>query len=180
MCIIDGGIIMNYRTRIYIAADWDNDIDAVDQLRYWNDNQYWSLSFGDAHELSKCRDDDTNNCIIKKNCSQNLDHSKGFVLIIGNKTKDLRAGYCMYCKKYDYCSDRYKYNKSYVEFECDYAIRHNLPIIVLYNSATVNKNKCIDSVVDIAECHVPMKRINKYGKYEWDYQSVKSAFDMLR
>ena len=29
---------MVYRTRTYIAADWDNDSNAVQQLNYWNDN----------------------------------------------------------------------------------------------------------------------------------------------
>ena len=86
---------MIYRTRTYIAADWDHDINAVEKLYEWNKNKYWGLSFGDAHELSQCRNDDTNNCNIKKNCSQNLDHSKVFVLIIGKDTKSLRAGYCM-------------------------------------------------------------------------------------
>lgn len=34
-----------YRTRTYIAGDWDNDKDAVDQLHKWNDSNYWNLSF---------------------------------------------------------------------------------------------------------------------------------------
>lgn len=34
-----------YRTRTYIAADFDNVKDAVDQLHKWNDSNYWSLSF---------------------------------------------------------------------------------------------------------------------------------------
>lgn len=32
---------MVYRTRTYIAADWDGDRDAVDQLHKWNDSDYW-------------------------------------------------------------------------------------------------------------------------------------------
>lgn len=31
---------MVYRTRTYIAADWDGDRDAVDQLHKWNDSNY--------------------------------------------------------------------------------------------------------------------------------------------
>ncbi|MBD5142953.1 MAG: molecular chaperone Tir [Ruminococcus sp.] len=170
---------MVYRTRIYIAADWESDKNAVDRLIYWNNNNYWGLSFRDAHELSQCRSDSTNNCNIKKNCSQNLDHSKGFVLIVGSNTKYLRAGYCMYCKKYNYCPNTYKENKSFVEFECDYAKRNNLPIIVLYNSTYIDKHKCIDSVVNIAKCHVPMLKREWNGQLMWDYQSVKKAFEKL-
>jgi MTH538 TIR-like domain (DUF1863). len=170
---------MTYRTRTYIAADWTSDQDAIEQLKRWNNSERWGLSFGDAHELSQCKSDSTNNCNIKKNCSQNLDSSKYFVLIIGDNTKDLRAGYCMYCKNYYNCEYTYKTNKSYVEFECDYAIRNSLPIIVLYNSTMIDKSKCIDSVVDIAEAHARMVKRGTDGKYYWDYQSVKAAFDKL-
>ena len=45
-----------YRTRTYIAADFDNDKDAVDQLHKWNDSNYWSLSFTDAHDLQTSYD----------------------------------------------------------------------------------------------------------------------------
>ena len=123
-----------YRTRTYIAADWSNDKDAVDILMKWNESDYWGLSFLDAHELSQCRNDKTDNCNIKRNCSQNLDRSKFFVLIIGDETKTLRAGYCMYCKSYKNCDHISKEDKSFVEYECDYAVRNHLPIIVLYNS----------------------------------------------
>lgn len=170
---------MAYRTRTYIAADWTSDKNAVEQLKCWNRGKYWDLSFGDAHELSQCKSDSTNNCNIKKNCSQNLDCSKFFVLIIGENTKNLRAGYCMYCKNYYNCEYTYKTNKSFVEYECDYAIRNDLPIIVLYNSTTVDKNKCIDSVINVAKAHAKMIMRGSDNKYYWDYQSVKSAFDKL-
>lgn len=47
---------MVYRTRTYIAADWDGDRDAVEQLHKWNDSNYWGLSFPDAHDLQQSRD----------------------------------------------------------------------------------------------------------------------------
>lgn len=53
-----------YRTRTYIAGDWDNDKDAVDQLHKWNDSNHWSLSFTDAHDLTSSRDSSLN-CTIK-------------------------------------------------------------------------------------------------------------------
>ena len=39
---------MYYRTRTYIAGDWDNDKDAVDALHWWNDSSRYGLSFSDA------------------------------------------------------------------------------------------------------------------------------------
>ena len=56
---------MTYRTRTYIAADWTNDYDAVERLHKWNDSEYWSLSFSDAHDLMQAYDSSLN-CTIKK------------------------------------------------------------------------------------------------------------------
>ena len=42
-----------YRTRTYIAGDWDHDEDAVNKLHQWNNSNYWSLSFTDAHDLTQ-------------------------------------------------------------------------------------------------------------------------------
>ena len=53
-----------YRTRTYIAADWDHDKDAVDQLHKWNNSNFWNLSFTDVHELTSSRDSSLN-CTIK-------------------------------------------------------------------------------------------------------------------
>lgn len=36
---------MAYRTKTYIAGDWDHDRDAVEQIHKWN------LDFHDVHEL---------------------------------------------------------------------------------------------------------------------------------
>ena len=41
-----------YRTKTYIAGDWDHDEDAVNKLHQWNNSNYWSLSFTDAHEIN--------------------------------------------------------------------------------------------------------------------------------
>ena len=47
---------MTYRTKTYIAADWDQDEDAVNQLHKWNNSNHWSLNFHDAHEITKAKD----------------------------------------------------------------------------------------------------------------------------
>ena len=74
---------MVYRTRTYIAADWDNDSNAVQQLNYWNDNKYFSLSFTNAHDLQQARDSSLN-CSIKRSLGERLDASHTFVPIVGN------------------------------------------------------------------------------------------------
>lgn len=71
-----------YRTRTYIAGDWDNDKDAVDQLHKWNDSNYWNLSFTDAHDLTSSRDSSLN-CTIKASLKTRMDASKhSFLLLV--------------------------------------------------------------------------------------------------
>ncbi|MBF4349282.1 molecular chaperone Tir, partial [Vibrio anguillarum] len=36
---------MTRRTKTYLAAEWDGDRNAIEQLHKWNDSNFWSLSF---------------------------------------------------------------------------------------------------------------------------------------
>lgn len=154
---------MAYRTRTYIAADWDGDKDAVEQLHKWKDSKYWSLSFTDAHDLTQARDSSLN-CSIKSSLATRLDASKTFVLIVGSNTKTVRSGSCQYCGSKNgwtgACTRGHSVdNRSYIEYECDKAVRDGLNIVVLYNAATVNKSKCPDAVKNVgthtAMCYYP-------------------------
>jgi len=174
---------MAYRTKTYIAADWDGDKDAVDQLHKWNDSDYWGLSFIDAHELMQARDSSLN-CSIKSSLATRLDASKTFVLIVGTNTKTVRSGGCQYCSSYNSYTNRcargyYVDYRSYIEFECDKAIGDGLKIVVLYNATTVDKSKCPD-VIKNEGTHVAMRYLySENGTYywDWDYQAVKDAID---
>jgi len=170
---------MAYRTKTYIAADWTGDKDAVDQLYKWNDSDHWSLSFTDAHDLTQARDGSLN-CSIKTSLGTRLDVSKTFVLIVGENTKTVRNGGCQYCNSYNSwtnsCAHGHSVDyRSYIEYECDKAVRDGLKIVVLYNAATTNKSKCPDAVKNIGT-HVAMWYY-KDGKHYWDYQSVKDALN---
>lgn len=168
-----------YRTRTYIAADFDYDKDAVDQLHKWNDSNYWSLSFTDAHDLQTSSDSSLY-CSIKSSLKYRMDGSKTFVLIVGEHTKNITKGGCQFCRSYN------SYNsscarggsvdfRSYIKFECDKAVEAGIKIIVLYNSTIVDRSKCPDVVKNIGY-HTSMVYY-KDGKYYWDYQAVKKAFD---
>lgn len=168
---------MVYRTKTYIAADWSGDKDAIDQLHKWNDSNLWSLSFTDAHELTQARDKSLN-CSIKTSLGTRLDSSKTFVLIVGKETKTVRSGGCQYCASYNglkqICERGYSVDyRSYIEYECDKAIRDGLKIVVLYKAAKVDKSKCPDSIKNEGT-HAAMCNYED-GKYYWDYQSVKAA-----
>lgn len=171
---------MTYRTKTYIAADWDSDKDAVDQLHKWNDSKYWSLSFTDAHDLTSARDSSLN-CSIKSSLKTRMDASKRFVLIVGEHTKTVRAGSCSYCGSYNCYTQRCAKGKnvdyrSYIEYECDKAVEAGISIVVLYKSTSVDKNKCPAAVRNCGT-HARMWKYGTDGKVYWDYQSVKDAFD---
>lgn len=168
---------MAYRTKTYIAGDWDGDKDAVEQLHKWNDGDFWSLSFTDAHDLTQARDNSLN-CNIKASLATRLNASKTFVLIVGSATKTVRSGSCQYCGSYNSwtgsCARGYSTNlQSYIEYECAKAVKDGLKIVVLYNAASIDKTKCPD-VVKSSGTHVAMCYL-KDGTYYWDYQAVKDA-----
>lgn len=170
---------MAYRTKTYIAGDWDGDKGAIDQLHKWNDSNFWSLSFTDAHNLTQARDGSLN-CSIKSSLATRLNVSKTFVLIVGSTTKTVRSGSCQYCGSYNSwtssCARGYSIDlRSYVEYECEKASRDGLKIIVLYNAASVDKSKCPDAVKNTGT-HVAMWYLQD-GKYYWDYQAVKNALN---
>lgn len=170
---------MVYRTRTYIAADWEGDKNAVDALHHWNNSNYYGLSFTDAHDLMQSRDTSLN-CSIKRSLKERMDCSKTFVLIVGDNTISVRSGSCAYCPSYrktswgGYCARSHSVDlRSYVEYECDKALEAKIKIVVLYNSWKVDKNKCPKALWNYGK-HIPMWYWDN-GQYYWDYQAIKNA-----
>lgn len=168
------------RTKTYIAADWDNDFDAVQKLHQWNDSNYWSLSFHDAHKTKQARDTSFC-CSIKKSLRARIEISKRFVLIVGDKTTAVTKGSCRYCSSYlapfHYCTRDHSTDfRSYISYECEMAIKDKVPIVVLYKSTRVNREKCPSILRNVGN-HVPMYCKKPDGTLAWDYVSVKNAFN---
>lgn len=166
-----------YRTKTYIAGDWTGDKTAIGQLYKWNESNYWGLSFHDAHEYTQARDDSLN-CSIKKSLKERMDISKTFVLIVGDNTKNLRAGSCPYCNSYNSrtrnCARGYYMdNRSFIEYECDKAVEAGIKIVVLYASTVTNRDKCPDNV-KYKGIHIPMY-IYQDNQYYWNYNEIKNA-----
>lgn len=169
---------MLYRTRTYIAADWTGDKEIVDKLREWNDSGWYALNFSDAHDLMQSRDTSLP-CTIKKSLSERLNGSKTFVLIVGANTKNLTKGACRYCSSYNWgtCSRCYSVdNRSYIEYECEKAIRDNLKIVVIYNYANVDKSKCPDCIKYYG-VHIPAYYYASDGKCYWNIARIKEAIN---
>ena len=118
---------MTYRTKTYIAADWDQDEDAVNQLHKWNNSNHWSLNFHDAHEITKAKDSSLY-CSIKSSLKTRMDVSKTFVLIVGDTTNTITKGSCSYCGSYNSWTQscargRSVDLRSFVKFECAKQLR---------------------------------------------------------
>ena len=168
-----------YRTRTYIAADFDNDKNAVDQLHKWNESEHWSLSFSDAHDLQTSNDGSLY-CSIKASLKGRMDGSNRFVLIVGDNTNKITKGGCQNCGSYNShtqaCARGHNVDyRSYIKYECDIALDAGIKIVVLYKSTKIDKSKCPDVLRNVG-IHATMI-CYKDGKYYWDYQSVKKAFE---
>ena len=68
-----------YRTRTYLAGDWDGDSNLINKIKEWNDNGYIALDFTDAHALTQARDGSLN-CTIKNSLAWRMNASKRFVV----------------------------------------------------------------------------------------------------
>ena len=174
---------MEPKTQIYIAADWDGDKEAVDQLCSWNNENSWDLSFVDAHDVLQTHDGSLY-CSIKAALRSQLYVSQTFVLIVGEETKSGMSGSCLFCGRNNsnqYCARGHLADyRSYIEYACDKAVADDLKIIVLYNSAAVSRDKCPEILQDKGT-HVAMQLsadgLNRDEQPKWDYASVKAALE---
>ena len=167
-----------YRTKTYLAGDWTGDQDLISQLYKWNDNDRLALNFVDAHELTQARDTSLP-CSIKHSLAERLNASKTFVLIVGNDTYKLTKGGCRYCSSYQsHYSRCYRGNpvdhRSYIEYECEKAKRDGLRIVVLYNYASVRRDKCPECL-RYTGTHLNAYYNGTDGKTYWNYRNIKDA-----
>ena len=172
---------MAYRNKTYIAADWDHDKNAVEQIHKWKDSDHWSLNFHDAHEITQARDTSLP-CSIKRSLKERMDSSKLFVLIVGDHTNTVTKGGCQFCSSYNsyrgFCTRGYSIDtRSFIKYECEKAVEAGIQIVVLYKAVDVDKSKCPEIVRNQGK-HVPMIRKGLDGKLYWDYNTVKYALDI--
>ena len=166
-----------YRTYTYIAGDWERDQNVITKIQDLNKSKFWGLTFKDAHDITQARDTSLN-CSIKRSLKIRLDASKTFVLVVGEKTKELTAGSCHWCDSYNswnkYCAKGYSVDyRSFIEYECEVAKRDINKIVVIYNSFSVNRDKCPEELRYIGK-HIPAF-IVEYGQRYWNIAQIESA-----
>ena len=169
---------MAYRTKTYIAGDWTGDKDLINNIYKWNESNYWSLHFVDAHDMTQAQDTSLP-CSIKRSLSERLDSSKTFVLVVGDQTNALTKGSCRYCDSYN----RWNQNcsrgqwvdfRSFIQYECEKADRDGLRIVVIYNYASVRREKCPD-VLRYKGTHVRGYYWGLDHEKHWNYGEIKNA-----
>lgn len=161
-----------YRTKTYIAADFDSDRDIVDLLCKWNNDNRYGLQFSNVHEMTNSRDTSLY-CSIKKSLKSRMDISKTFILIVGAKTNSVTKGACHCCSDYiSWVGGAYCYrsrcnvidNRSYIKYECDMAIKAGIKIVVLYKSYLVDRSLCPENIRYKGK-HIPIYDTCKNVKY---------------
>ncbi|MDR0970996.1 MAG: molecular chaperone Tir [Bacteroidales bacterium] len=169
---------MVIKTNFYVSALLDMDNDAIEQLHKWNNINNWGLFF---YDTKKGTFNNNYFCTIKNNVSIQLKYSHVFILIVGDRTKNLTHGSCLYCNFYNSWKSECLISKnvdirSFVDYECENAIESGLDIIVLYNDIVVDRNKCPESIKHRGT-HKAMREY-KDGLYQWNYNSVYSALGL--
>ena len=100
---------MAYRNKTYICFDGDEDINYYRLMTAWKANDKIDFNFHDAHDLRNSRDSSCE-ATIKRSLRERLKNSKLFLVLVGEKTKNL-----------------YKF----VRWEMDVALELEIPIIVV-------------------------------------------------
>lgn len=107
------------RTKNYIAFDGDESYMSYLNLLRWSADDSCEFSINNSHEINYANDDSLPDS-IKKQLQQRLDKSKNMILIIDKAIKYNRKGI--------------------VEYEIKYAMRNNLPIILVYKGYSSTDN----------------------------------------
>lgn len=166
---------MTLRTKAYIAGDSD----LIQRIYGWNEGSSWSLSFSDAHELAQSRDTSLP-CSIKRSRKERLDASCTFVLIVGGKTSSLTAGGCRNRRSYSVYGHCHRSgsidHRGFIDYECEYAEKNRLRVVVIYSSCKVDREKCPSSVRYVGT-HIPAQYGGGSGRCYWDIDGISRAIN---
>lgn len=99
------------RTHTYIAFDGDADLMAYRTIQRWSADERVPFMLLDAHHINYARDDSLPESIIQQ-LKERLDRSRHLMLLVGSTTNRNRRGI--------------------LQYEINYAIRNQLPILVVF------------------------------------------------
>ncbi|MGC1393025.1 MAG: TIR domain-containing protein [Coleofasciculaceae cyanobacterium] len=140
---------MGYRNKTYVSFDADTDMHYYRLMQAWKEYKHIDFNFYNVHDINS-NPKLTSEATIKRQLRERFDNTKGFVLLVGEKTKNL-----------------YKY----VRWEIEEAIERNLPIIVvnLNKKREPDENLCPPIIRDGLAIHVSFNAaIVKYALDDWE------------
>lgn len=125
---------MAYRNKTYVAFDADSDIRYYRLMQAWKQNDGTNFDFNDAHDINDIRTWSTEES-KKAALQERIRNSKVFVLLVGEKTK---------------------FQNTYVRWECEQAIKREMPVIVvnLSGAREIDQNRCPLILRDQLAVHV--------------------------
>jgi hypothetical protein len=138
-----------YRNKLYVAFDGDEDMKWYNILKAWRDNEHIDFNFYDAHDLNIARDSSLTES-IKVQLRERMQSSKAMLLLVGEKTKNIRG---------------------YIPWEIGYARYLSCPIIVanLNDKRRYDLNRCPAALEDgKGAVHISFEsKIIKYAIENW-------------
>jgi hypothetical protein len=128
---------MAYRNKTYVIFDGDNDIWAYAYMKGWKSNDNLEFNFADAHDLRPLTDRASDTTIFNR-LRERLANTKQVVVLVGEKTKDLRK---------------------FVPWEIAIATKLGLPIIVvnLNGKKKMDDERCPAGLKNCSAVHIPYK-----------------------
>lgn len=113
------------RTKTYIAFDGDSDLMSYRTIQGWNKDKTIPFSLNDAHDVNEARDNSLPESIINQ-LRERMELSKNIILLISPATNQNRKGI--------------------LQWELGYAIRHQLPIILVFIKYNNNDTSSSDKL----------------------------------
>ena len=128
---------MAYRNKTYVCFDGDEDIHYYRLMQAWKSNKGIEFNFADAHDLNTARDSSQEES-IKRQLRSRFANSKLLVVLVGEKTKNLRK---------------------FVQWEMEVAIKLGLPIIAANLDGSLNQTSRTPATIrDRLVLHVPFSQ----------------------
>jgi len=140
---------MSYKDKTYVIFDGDNDMWAYAYMKGWKNNEKIDFDFNDSHDLKPLTSKAENESYIKQRLRERLNSSKQFIVLVGDKTKNL-----------------YKF----VRWEINIALSLDLPPIIvnLNNLRKIDNDLCPPILKGKNGIHISFKmKIIKYALDNW-------------
>lgn len=144
---------MAYRNKTYICFDGDTDMQYYRLMTAWSENENFTFSFHNAHDLNTARDSSQEES-IKRQLRERFANSRLLVVLIGEKTKFLTK---------------------FVKWEMEVALKLDLPIIgVNLNKSRRQDDRCPPSIRNELAIYVPFgTKIVEHAMTNWPTSHAK-------